>query len=59
MTLVFTKNERQAWFVPVADTAPRTYEMTVTWYFVDGRDRTIGPVKLEKTAVILPRAPRD
>jgi hypothetical protein len=58
MTLVFTKNERQSWFVPVADSAPRAYEMTVTWFYADGRDKTTAPVKLEKPAVILPRAPR-
>ena len=58
MTLVFTKNERQAWFLPVPDDAPRAYEMTVTWYYADGRDHTSTPVKLEKPAVILPRAPK-
>jgi hypothetical protein len=59
MTMVFTKNERQPWFIPVADTAPRSYEMTVTWYYADGHDRATAPVKLEKTAVVIPRAPRD
>lgn len=58
MTLVFTKNERQAWFLPVADEAPRGYEMTVTWYYADGSERSSTPVKLEKPAVIVPRAPK-
>jgi hypothetical protein len=59
MTLVFTKNEHQPWFVPVPDTAAKAYDMTVTWYYADGHDRASAPVKLEKTAVVIPRAPRD
>jgi hypothetical protein len=58
-TLLFTSGEPQKWFIPVPDTAPRTYEMTVTWYYADGRDKTSLPVRLEKSAVLLPRAPRD
>ena len=59
MTLVFTSPEHQTWFVPVADTAPRTYEMSVKWHYADGRERSVGPVRLEKPAVLLPPAPRD
>lgn len=57
-TLVFTSKERQPWFVPVPDTAERGYEMGITWYFADGHDVTAPPVKIEKTAVIIPRPPR-
>jgi len=56
-TLVFTKNEHQTWFVPVSDTAPRGYDMDITWHFADGRDVTAPPVKIEKPAVVIPRAP--
>jgi hypothetical protein len=58
-TLVFTKNEPQKWFLPVADDAPRAYAMSVTWYFADGTDKTSVPVTIEKPAVLLPRAPRQ
>ena len=57
-TLVFTKNEHQPWFVPVPDTAPKGYDMTVTWYFADGHDVSTQPARLEKTAVVVPRPPR-
>ena len=59
MTLVFTGPEPQSWFVPVADTAPKEYEMSVTWHYADGRDRTVGPVRREQPAVLLPRAPKE
>ena len=58
MTLVFTKNEKQAWFVPIPDSASKTYEATVTWYFADGTDKSSAPVRLEKPALIIPRAPK-
>lgn len=58
MTLVFTKNERQSWFLPVPDDAPRAYEYTVTWYYASGTDKTSTPVKLEKPSVTLPRPPK-
>jgi hypothetical protein len=57
-TLVFTKAEHQTWYVPVADTAPRTYQMGITWYFADGHDTSAPPVTIDKTAVVIPRAPR-
>lgn len=58
-TLVFTKNEPQKWFIPVIDGAPKAYDMSITWYFADGTEKTSTPVKLEKPAVLLPRAPRQ
>lgn len=58
MTLVFTSGEHQKWFVPVADGAPRAYEMTITYYYLDGTQRTMTPVKLEKPSVLIPPAPR-
>ena len=39
MTLVFTSPESQKWFIPVADDAPRTYEMAITWHLADGSER--------------------
>jgi hypothetical protein len=58
MTLVFTSGERQKWFVPVADDAPRAYTMSVTWYYADGSQHASDPVTLEKPAVLLPPPPR-
>jgi hypothetical protein len=58
MTLVFTSKERQAWFVPVVDEAPRAYVMTITWYFADGAQVTSNPLTLDKPAVILPPPPK-
>lgn len=57
-TLVFTKNEKQNWFLPVPDTAHRSYDMTITWYYSDGHDFTRPTVKLEQPALVLPRPPR-
>jgi hypothetical protein len=57
MTLVFTSKERQVWWLPVADEAPRTYGMTVIWYYADGTQKESTPVSLEKPAVLLPPAP--
>lgn len=59
MTLVFTAKESQSWFLPVPDDAPKAYEMTVTWYYADGEQRSTSPLTLEKTAVLLPPAPRQ
>lgn len=59
MTLVFTSKEHQKWFLPVADGASRAYDMTITWYFPDGTQRSTTPVKLEKPAVLIPPAPRQ
>lgn len=58
MTLVFTGKDRQKWFVPVSDQAPRAYVMTITWYFADGTQVTGNPLTLEKPAVLLPPAPK-
>lgn len=58
MTLVFTKNEKQTWVVPVADDAPREYTVTLTWYYADGSEKTSQSVRLQKPSLILPRAPR-
>jgi len=58
MTLVFTSKEPQKWFIPVSDGAARAYDMSVTWHYADGSERSSTPVKLEKPAVILPPAPR-
>ncbi len=58
-TLLFTAKEPQKWFLPVIEGAPKTYEMSVTWYFADGTDKTSTPVRLEKPAVMLPRPPRQ
>lgn len=58
MTLVFTSKDRQKWFVPVSDQAPRAYVMTITWYFADGTQVTGSPLTLEKPAVLLPPAPK-
>lgn len=57
-TLVFTSKDPQKWFIPVADGAARAYDMSVTWHYADGTQRSTNPVKLEKPAVILPAAPR-
>lgn len=57
MTLVFLSKDKQSWFVPVPDSAPRAYDMTVTWYFNDGTQRSSKPVSLEKPAVVLPPPP--
>lgn len=57
-TLLFTKNEPQKWFIPVEDSAPRAYEMAITWHCADGTEKNSTPVKIEKPAVLLPRAPR-
>lgn len=59
MTLVFTSKEHQKWFVPVADAAPRAYEMGITWYMADGTQRNSTPLKLEKPAVVIPPPPRQ
>lgn len=59
MTLVFTSKEHQKWFLPVADGASRAYDMTITWYFPDGTQRSTTPLKLEKPAVLIPPAPRQ
>ena len=59
MTLVFTSKDPQKWFVPVADSASRAYDMTITWHYADGSERSTAPVKLEKPAVIVPPAPRQ
>ncbi len=59
MTLVFTSKEHQKWFLPVADGASRAYDMTITWYFPDGTQRSTTPVKIEKPAVLIPPAPRQ
>jgi len=56
---VFTKNESQKWFIPVVEGAPKAYDMSITWYFADGTEKTSTPIKLEKPAVLLPRAPRQ
>jgi hypothetical protein len=58
MTLVFTSKDPQKWFIPVADGAARAYDMSVTWHYADGSERSSTPVKLEKPAVVLPPAPR-
>jgi len=58
MTLVFTSKDKQSWFVPVPDSAPRKYDMTVTWYYNDGSQKTSTLVTLEKTAVVVPPPPR-
>jgi len=58
MTLVFTSKEKQSWFLTVPDTAPRKYDMSVTWYFADGSQRTAPTVSLDKPAVVLPPPPR-
>ncbi len=58
MTLVFTKNEKQQWFLPIPDNAPKAYEVTVTWYFADGTDKTTAPARFEKPSLIIPRPPR-
>ena len=58
MTLVFSSKDPQKWFIPVADGAARAYDMSVTWHYADGSERSSTPVKLEKPAVILPPAPR-
>jgi hypothetical protein len=57
-TLVFTTPVHQTWYVPVADTAPRPYQMGITWYFGDGHDTSAPSVTIDKTAVVIPRAPR-
>lgn len=54
-TLIFTTNEKQSWFLPVADDADRHYKMTTTWYFIDGTDYTSSEMSLRKPAVLLPR----
>jgi len=51
MTLVFTSKEPQKWFIPVSDGAARAYDMSVTWHYADGSERSSTPVKLEKPAV--------
>ena len=47
MTLVFTSKDPQKWFIPVADGAARAYDMSVTWHYADGSERSSTPVKLE------------
>ena len=42
------RRTHQKWYVPVADTAPRTYQMAITWYFGDGHDTIAPPVKIDK-----------
>jgi hypothetical protein len=59
MTLLFTSPEPQNWYVPVADTAPREYSMSIKWHYATGKERTAGPVKSVKPNVLLPAAPRD
>ncbi len=57
-TLQFTAKDKQQWFVPVADDAPREYTMTITWFYGDGTQVSSTPVKLSKNAVILPPPPK-
>ncbi|MBK6919181.1 MAG: hypothetical protein IPH07_17435 [Deltaproteobacteria bacterium] len=57
-TLQFTGKEKQSWFVPVPDDAPREYTMEITWFYADGTSVSSTPVKLSKPAVILPTAPK-
>jgi len=59
MTLIFTETDKQkqSWFIPVDDDAPRTYEMTITWFYANGGQHTSKPIKLKKPAVMLPRPP--
>ena len=58
MTLVFTSKDKQSWFVAVPDSAPRKYDMSVTWYFADGTEKSAAAVTLDKPAVVLPPPPR-
>lgn len=57
MTLVFTDNTKQNWFLPVTDDAPREYVMTITWYYADGSQVTSNELKLAKPVVLLPKPP--
>lgn len=57
MTLVFTSKDKQSWFITVPDSVPRKYDMSVTWFFADGTQKTSPPVTLEKTSVVLPPPP--
>ena len=57
MTLIFQSKDKQSWFFPVPDSAPRKYDMTVTWFYNDGSQKNSTPVTLDKPAVILPPPP--
>jgi hypothetical protein len=58
MTLVFTSKEKQSWFITVPDSVPRKYDMSVTWFYADGTQKSSTPITLEKVAVTLPPPPR-
>jgi hypothetical protein len=58
MTLVFTSKDKQNWFLTVPDSVPRKYDMSVTWFFADGTQKSSAPVTLDKPAVVLPPPPR-
>ncbi len=57
MTLIFQSKDKQSWFLSVPDSAPRKYDMTITWFYNDGSQKNSTPVTLDKPAVILPPPP--
>ena len=57
MTLIFQSKDKQSWFLPVPDSAPRKYDMTITWFYNDGSHKNSTPVTLDKPAVVLPPPP--
>lgn len=56
-TLIFTDKTAQSWFKVVPDSAIKTYDMIVTWYYEDGSQQSSTPVTLDKPVVLLPKPP--